>query len=167
MVASIASTAVQVEPRNTFLKIGNTQVGLLSDSGSVCSILNESLATEVIHNSLSRWLKTTPSLMTFANQPIPVIGLMQTPVESKGWRIEDPECVVIRDGLKPLIAGHFSEALGVSITQKLCSDEGSMVNTITTQGSFKTRIANQFPQIISRTGRPNVHIIKSKFHKFF
>ena len=51
MVASIASNAIQNEPKNTILQIGNTQVGLLIDSGSVCSILPESLASEIVENS--------------------------------------------------------------------------------------------------------------------
>ena len=42
-----------------------------------------------------------------------------------------------------------------------------MVNPITTQCPFKTRIANQFRQLISRIGRSKVHIAKSKFHKNF
>ena len=69
MVASIASNTIQIEPKNTTLQIGNTQVGLLIYSGSVCSILNESLATEVVNNStLARWLTTAPTqeLKTFA-----------------------------------------------------------------------------------------------------
>ena len=167
MAASIASTTVQIEPKNTILQIGNTQVALLIDSGSVCSILNESLAVKVINNStLARWLATAPAqeLKIFANAAIPVIGMMQTPEENNGWRIEDAEFVVFRDGLKPLIGRDLFEVLKISITQTLCSDEGSMVNTMTTQCPFKTRIANQIPQLISRTGRSKVHIDKSKFH---
>ena len=150
--------------------MGNTKVALLDDSGSVYSILNESLATEVINNStLPQWLTTAPAqeLKTFANESIPVIGTMQATIENNGWRIEDAEFVVVRDGLKPLIGRGLSEILGISITQTLCSDEGSMVNVITTQCPFKTRIANQFPQLISRIGRSKVHIVKSKFHKNF
>ena len=82
-VASIASTIVKIEPKNTILQIGNTKVGLLIDSGSVCSNLNESLAIEVINSStLARWLMTATSqeLKTFANEPKPIIGVMQTPV---------------------------------------------------------------------------------------
>ena len=61
IVASIAINSIQIEPKNTTLHIGNTQVGLLIDSGSVCSILTESLATEIVDNSpLARWLMTTP-----------------------------------------------------------------------------------------------------------
>ena len=159
---------MQIEPEKTILRIGNTQVGLLIDSVSVCSILKESLANEVSNNStLSRLLTAAPAqeIKTFANEPIPVIGKMQTPVESNSWRIKDAEFVVVRDGLKPIIGRDVFEALGISITQTLCSDGGNMVNTITTQCPFKTRIANQFPRLISRTGRSKVHIVKSKFHK--
>ena len=170
MVASIASNTVQIQPKNTILQNGNTKVGLFLDSGSACRILNESLATEVINNSaLARWMTTTAAqeLKTFANEPIPVIGMMQAPIERNGWRIEEAKFVVIRDRLKPWIGRDLLEVLGNSITQTLCSDEGSMVNTITTQCLFKTRIANQFPQLCSRIGRSNVHIVRSKFHKFF
>ena len=92
---------------------------------------------------------------------------MQSPVESNGWRSEDAEFVVFIDGLKPLIGRDLFEVLGISITQILCSDEGSMINTITTQCPFKTCIANQFPQLISRIVRPKNHLVKSKLHKNF
>ena len=52
MVASILSTTVQIDPKNTTLQIGNTKIGLLIESGSVGSILVESLAIEVINNSI-------------------------------------------------------------------------------------------------------------------
>ena len=54
MVASIASNTVQIEPKSTILQIGNTKVGLLIDSGVVCKVLNESLATEVINKHYLR-----------------------------------------------------------------------------------------------------------------
>ena len=104
---------------------------------------------------------------TFANEPIHVIGMMQAPIESNRWLIKDAEFAVVKDGLKPLIGRDLFEAVGVSITQTLSSNEVSMVNTITTQCPFKTRIANQFPQLISRIGGSKIHIVKSKFHKNF
>ena len=170
MVASIASNSIQMEPKNTTLQIGNSQVGLLIDSGSVCSVLNESLATEIVDNStFARWPTTAPvqELKKFANEPITVIGMIQAPIESNGWRIEDAEFVVVKDGLKPLIGRDLFEAIGISITQALCSNEGSMVNTITTQCPFKTRIADQLPQLMSRIGRSKINIVKSKFNKNF
>ena len=80
MVASIASNSIQIEAKNTTLQIGNTQIGLLIDPGSVCSILTESPAVELVDNSpLARWLMTTPpqELKTFANEPINVMGMIQ------------------------------------------------------------------------------------------
>ena len=42
-----------------------------------------------------------------------------------------------------------------------------MINNITTQCHFNTRIANQFPQLVSRIGRSKAHIVNTKFHKQF
>ena len=105
----------------------------------MCSILKGSFATELINISiLARWLTAAPAqeLKTFANEPIPVIGMMQTPIESNGWRIEDAKFVVVKDGLKPLIGRDLFEVLGNSIIRTLCSNECSLVNTITTQCPF-------------------------------
>ena len=85
MVASIASTAIQIEPKNTILQVVNNHVGLLIDSGSVCSILPESLASEIVENSpLAQWLMIAPpqELKTFSNEPINVIGMIQAPIAS-------------------------------------------------------------------------------------
>ena len=134
----------------------------------MCSILTESIAAEIVDNSpLAPWLMTTPpqELKTFENEPINVMGMIQAPIASNGWRIEDAEFVVVRDGLKPLIGRDLFDAPGMSVTQTPNSNEGSMVNTITPQCPFKTRIAKQFPQLISRIGRSKIHIFKSKFHK--
>ena len=169
MVASIASTAIQIEPKNTILQIGNNHVGLLIDSGGVCSILPKSLASEIVENSsLARWLMIAPpqELKTFSNEPINVIGMIQAPIASNGWRLEEAEFVVVRDGLKPLVGRDLFDALGISVNQTP-KPEGSMVNTITSQCPFKTRIAQQFPQLITRTGRSKIHIKKSKFHRHF
>ena len=78
---------------------------------------------------------------------------MLTPVESNCWRVEDADFSVVKNGLKPLIGRDLFESLGISITQTLFSVEGNMINTVTTQCPFKTRIGDQFPQLISRFGR--------------
>ena len=134
----------------------------------MCSVLNESLAIEVVNNStLARWLTTAPAqeLKTFSNKPIPVIGMMQAPIEGNGWRIEDAEFVVVKDGLKPLIGRDLFEILVIAITQTLYSDGSSIVNSVTTQRPYKTRIANQFPQLVSRIGRSKVNLLNLKFTK--
>ena len=93
--------------------------------------------------------------------------MKQAPIESNGCRVEDAEFVVAKDGLKPLSERDLFEDLEISVNQTLSSNEGSKVNTITTQCPFKTRIANEVPQLISRIGRTKIHIVKSKFHKIF
>ena len=102
------------------MQIGNTQVGLLIDSGGVCSILPKSLAAEIVENSpLARWLMIAPpqELKTFSNEPINVKGMIQAPIASNGWRLEEAEFVVVRDGLKPLFGRDLFDALGISVTQ--------------------------------------------------
>ena len=46
---------------------------------------------------------------------------MQTPVESNGWRIEEAEFVVVRDGLKSLKGRYLFDAVGISVNQTLSS----------------------------------------------
>ena len=90
---------------------------------------------------------------------------MQTPKEINGWRIEDAENVADKDGLKPLNCRDLFDALGLSITQTLNSITGNMINSITIQCPYRTKIANQLPHLISRIGRSEVHIARSKLHK--
>ena len=87
--------------------------------------------------------------------------MIQTPVEGNGWRIEDAEFVVVKKGLKPLIGRDLFDALGTSVTQTLKPIKVNMNNIIYTQCPFKTRIGNPFPNLISRIGQSDVHIVKS------
>ena len=50
-VAMIETAVEKVEPLNMPLKIGNVNTTLLVDSGSACSILNHSLASQVVQSS--------------------------------------------------------------------------------------------------------------------
>ena len=100
-------------------------------------------------------------------EPIPVFGTIQTPVQSNIWQIEDAEFIVVTDGLTPLIGRDLFDSLGISVTETLNSVEGSTINIITTQCRLNPRIANQFPKLFSRIGRSKIHLVKSKFHRFF
>ena len=46
-VALIENDIAKIEPLNMPIKLGNISTTLLADSGSACSILNRSLATQV------------------------------------------------------------------------------------------------------------------------
>ena len=43
--------------------------------------------------------------------------MMQTPVETNGWRTEDAEFVIVRDDLKPITGRDLFNAIGISFTQ--------------------------------------------------
>ena len=97
------------------------------------------------NSPLARWLMIAPpqELKTFSNEPINVTGMIQAPIASNGWRLEEAEFVVVRDGLKPLVGRDLFDPLGISVTQTP-KYEGSMINTITSQCPFKHVLQNNF-----------------------
>ena len=148
-------TAVEkVEPLNMPLKIGNVNTTLLVDSGSACSILNHSLASQVVHRSpRALWVKKTtpPQLRTFSNEPIQVKGKIQAPITSKGWACDSATFTVVADGLKSLIGRDLFAQLGLAVTQSTFL-KGNRVNNLASP-EFKEQIATFFPGLLSRIGR--------------
>ena len=116
---------------------------------------------------LSDWLsiETAKYLKTFANEPIPLIVMIQIAVAYNCWQIEDAEFVVVRDGLKTFIGRNFCDGPGISLSKTLNHNDESTINNITTQCTFKIRIATQFPNLIYHG--LYVLIVKSKCHKRF
>ena len=135
MVASIGSTTLQIAPKNSTFQIRDTNVGHVNDSGSVSSILSGTLAKAVIKKASLVLLTNAPAkdIKIVANEPIPVINVMQTSVASNDWWVEDAEFVVVCDGLQSLIGRNWFDALVKSVTQTPKPNEGSLINNITTQ----------------------------------
>ena len=80
-VALIENDIAKIEPLNMPIKFGSTSTTLLGDSGSSCSILNRSLAKQVVKSSPHAvWIheKVSPQLRTFSNEPITIEGKIQT-----------------------------------------------------------------------------------------
>ena len=87
-VAVIENAVEKVEPLNMLVKIGNINTTILVDSGSACSILRRSLASQVVQNiRRAFWIneKVSPQLRTFSNEPIQVEGKIHSAITSKGW----------------------------------------------------------------------------------
>ena len=167
-VAMIETAVEKVEPLNMPLKIGNVNTTLLVDSGCACSILNHSLASQVVHSSpRTFWVNETtpPQLRTFSNEPIQVEGKIQAPITSKGWACDSATFTVVADGLKSLIGCDLIAQLGLAVTQSTFL-KGNRVNNIASP-EFKEQIATTFPGLVLRTGRSKNHVAKSKFHKDF
>ena len=168
-VAAIETAVEKVEPLNMPLKIGNINTTLPVDSGSACSILNHSLASQVVQsNPRAFWINETampPQLRTFSNETIQVEGKIQAPITIKGWACDSAIFTVVADGLKSLIGRDLFDQLGIAVTQSTFL-EGNHVNNISSP-EFKEQIAKTFPVLISRIGRSKSHVAKSKFHKDF
>ena len=131
-VAVIENAVEKVEPLNMPIKIGNLNTTLLVDSGSACSILNRSLASQVVQSSpRAFWInkKVSPQLRTFSNEPIQVEGKIQSPIMSNGWTCDSATFTVVADGLKSLIGRDLFDQLGLAVIQST-SQKGNHVNNI-------------------------------------
>ena len=119
-VALIENDIAKIEPLNILIKIGNILTTLLVDSGSSCSILNRSLAIQVVKSSPHAvWIheKVSPQLRTFSNEPIHIKGKIQTPITSNGCTSNSATFTVVADGLKSLVGRDLFDHLGLAVTQ--------------------------------------------------
>ena len=157
-----------MEPVNMSIKIGNISTTLLLDSGSACSILNRSLAPQVVRRSPHAFLVhnyTNQQLRTFLNESICIEGKLQAPVSGNGRTSHLTTFTVAAADLKSLIGRGIIDQLGIAVTQS-SSLPGNQVNTISPSSEFNERIALTFPNLISRVGLKN-YAVKSNFHKNF
>ena len=153
-VAMIETAVEIVEPLNMPLKIGNINTTLHVESGSACSILNRSLASQVVQSSpRAFWIDETvpPQLLTFSNEPIQVEEKIQAPITSKGWACDSATFTVVADGLKSLIGRDLFDHLGLAVTQSTFL-KGNRVNNIASP-EFREQIAKTFPGLVSGIGR--------------
>ena len=167
-VASISSadSTTSVEAINLPVVFGNTATNVLVDSGSVCTLINESLADSIISQDLnSKWIREAnpKQLKTFSNEPIQTLGILQTSIRSNNWYANPTEIQVVTDRHRPLLGRHLFPALGLSIQQ---SNNQKIVNQLDQEYCpIKKLIATDFPDLISRIGKLKVHTVRSKFRR--
>ena len=119
-VASVSSAdfTTSVEAVNLPVVLGNTATNVLLDSGSVYTIINESLADSIISQdpNLKRIREAnTKQLKTFSNEPIQTLGILQTSIQSNNWYANPIEIQVVTDGHRSLLGRNLFPALGLSI----------------------------------------------------
>ena len=124
IVAAVSSTefTTSVEVINLPVTFGNTATNVLVDSGSVCTIINESLAASIVsQDSISKWIREAnpKQLKTFSNEPIHTLGILQTSIQSNNWYANPIEIQVVTDGHRPLLGRDLFPALGLSIQQQI------------------------------------------------
>ena len=167
-VAKMSSTesTTSVEAINLPVTIGNTATNVLVDSGSVCTIVNESLATSIVsQDPNSKWIREAnpKQLKTFSNEPIHTLGTLQTSIQSNNWYANPIEIQVVMDDHRPLLDRDLFSVLGLSIQQ---SDNQKTINQVEQEYCpIKTQIATDVPDLISRISKSKIRIVRSKFHK--
>ena len=151
--------------KNLTLTIGNTNCDLLLGSGSGCTIINMSLAREIMFNcAQSQWSEKRPlELKSFSNDIVQPLGTLKTPVKCNDWSIQKAKITVVSDGFRPILGRDLFDQLGITISQKPCPQ--SEVNNIDPPCAIKKSMAKEFPDLISRIGKSKNHTINSKFHK--
>ena len=104
------------------ITIENTDCHLLLDSGSGCTIINMSLAREIMFNcAQSQWSGKKPlELKSFSNNIVETLGTLKTPDRCNDWKIQKAKITVVADGFRPILGRHLFDQLGITISQKPC-----------------------------------------------
>ena len=104
------------------ITIGNTDCHLLLDCGSSCTIINMSLAKEIMFNcTQAQWSEKKPlDFKSFSNNIIETLGTIKTPVCCNNWKFQKAKITVVADGSRPILGRDLFEHLGITISQKSC-----------------------------------------------
>ena len=162
---SVKSDNREVEPVNLDICVGNTTTKALVDSGSVCTIINKSLANAAVSACKeSYWVQSLEihDLKTFSYDIIKITGVINTPIKCNDWIATGVDVTVVKDGHRPIIGRDLISKLGFSLTQLK-----QVANIDQNQCLIKKQIAFDFPDLITRIGKSLTHSVKSTFHKHF
>ena len=115
----------------------NIKTKQLVDSGSACSILNRSLASQVFQSSPHAfWISERRPRNLDLSRMNQYRSKIQSPTTSNGWTCDSAIISVVDDGLKPLIGRDLFDQLGLAVTQST-SHKGNCVNNISSSPEFK------------------------------
>ena len=170
-VAVISSDSVhQLEALNVDVQLGKVKALAMINSGSAVSIITETLADKILQTIKSaKWTDTKDkrNLKTFSNEPIKVLGHLETTITYNQWKDKAAVLSVVEDGPRNIVGRDLFTTLGLAVVQQQ-PDIGKCVNNINTSTcKIKETIATQFPHLVSRIGLSKTHVAKSKFHQKF
>ena len=170
-VAVISSDSIhQLEPLNVEVQPGEIRALAMIDSGSAVSIITETLADQIIRTTKSaEWTDTKErrNLKTFSNEPIKVLGHLETTVTYNQWQNRAAMLTVVEDGHRNIIGRDLFTTLGLAVVQQQPENSICVNNINTSTCKIKETIATQFPHLVSRIGLSKTHVAKSKFHQNF
>ena len=162
-LTTILQTVITMQ--NMTITIGNTDCHLLLDSVSGCTIINMSLAREIMFNcAQSHWSEKKPhELKFFSNDLVETLGTFKTPIRCDDWKIQKAKITVVADGFRPILGGDLFDQFGITISQKPCPN--TEINNKETPCAIKKSLAKKFPELISRIGKSTHLTVNSKFHR--
>ena len=146
------------------------------DSGSAVSIITETLADKILQTTKSaKWTDTKEkrNLKTFSNEPIKVLGHLETTITYNQWKDRAAMLTVLEDGHRNIIGRDLFTTLGLqpwdynAVVQQQPENSKCVNNINTSICKIKETIATQFPHLVSRIGLSKTHVAKSKFHQKF
>ena len=106
------------------ITIGNTDCHLLLDFGSGCTIINMSLAKEIMFNcAQSQWSEKKPlELKSFSYDIVETLGTLKTPFRCNYWKIQKAKITVVADGFRPILGRDLFDQFGITISQTTCTN---------------------------------------------
>ena len=141
------------------------------DSGSAVSLITKTLANQLLRTTQSaKWItkREMRDLKTFSNDPIKVLGHLETTVAYINWIDREASLTVVEDGHKIIIGRDLITRLGLAVVQQQQPDNGKCVLNINNSTcKIEETIAAQFPHSVSRIDLSKTHVAKSKFHQKF
>ena len=105
---------------NSDICVGNTKTKALVDLGSVCTIINKSLANTVVSECKEIYWVQPPEihdLKTFSNDIIKIVAVINTSIKCKDWIATGVDVTVVEYGHRPIIGRDLFSKLGFSLTQ--------------------------------------------------
>ena len=164
-VASIScESANQLEPLNAEVRFGEVKATAMIDSGSAISLIAKTLAKQILRSTQSaKWItkREKRDLKTFSNDPIKVLGHLETTLAYNNCIDSEAKLTVVEDGHKMIIGRDLFTSLGLAFLQQQQPDNGKCVNNITNSTcKIKETIAAQFPHLVSRIGLSKTHVVK-------
>ena len=135
------------------------------DFGSVCTIINKSLANAVVSACKEiHWVQSPEihDMKTFSNDIIKISGVVNTSIKCNDWIATGVDVTVVEDGHRPITGRDLFSKLGFSLTQLQ-----QVANIDQNQCLIKKQIAFDFQGLITRIGKFLTHSVKSTFHTKF
>ena len=171
MAATSSDSTGQLEPLNVKVQFGEVKPNAMIDSGSAVGLITETLANQILRTTQSaQWTtkREKRDLKTFSNDPIKVLGHLETTVAYNNWTDRKAILTVVEEGHKIIIGRDLFPSFGLAVVQQHQSETGKCVNNINNFAcKIKETIAAKLPHLVSRIGLSKTHVAKSKSHQQF